>query len=369
MRTILLAIYILTLADPSLLAQETRSSVGTLIGHVICSDTNGPARFAKVWLVSVAPSKTSAEEPATADADGIYFFKAVPSGTYYVHAQMSGYADPITLFNSADFASTDPAIHALIAKAAPSITINDTEAARMDLRIDRGASISGRILYDDGAPAQNWAVFAQRPPKDSHRSEPALSNVRSGTDDLGYFRLSGLPAGEYILIASYQDSMLHGLNAGTMRQDHIAIVVFSGSTSFASKAQTIAVGPGDARTGVDITVPLNNLHRIKGQVLAKSDSRPATYGTVMLFTDESTIVSSAAILADGSFTLDFVPGNTAYTLRVQQAGEEKMWTLPNGTVSRSSQQFGPTSSQIILRDSNADNIIIAVPEPSATLER
>jgi hypothetical protein len=39
MRTIVLAIYILTLANPSLLAQETHASMGTLTGHVICSDT------------------------------------------------------------------------------------------------------------------------------------------------------------------------------------------------------------------------------------------------------------------------------------------------------------------------------------------
>jgi hypothetical protein len=397
MRTIVLALSLVNLAAPSLPAQVAPAPSANLSGHVICTDTNAPARFAAVVLRQVGPATTfndafeelirertaaqNGQPPppqelegmrqkarrlirgfdmdagATVNADGLYTFKSVMPGTYYVRALMSGYADPFMSFSSADFSSTDPAILARIAQAAPIVTINGTESARIDLRIERGAAIAGRILYDDGAPAQNWGIVVRKPGKLNGPPTSPVEYLSARTDDLGRFRLAGLPAGEYDLMASYEND----INYGNRTPDGHSSEHFSIGT----KAQAITLTVGEERTGVDFTVPLHNLHRISGRVLAKSDSRPATYGTLLLFTaDPAEVVNSAAILSDGSFTIDFVPGSTTYTLKVDRAVETKSTPRADGTTSQSEHVFGSTSTQVILRDSDADNIILAVPESS-----
>ena len=310
-------------------------------------------------------------QPETVGADGTYFFKAVRPGTYYIRATMPGYADPFALFPVEHFAS-DPTILTLIAKSAQTVTINGTESARMDLRIERGAAISGRVLYDDGAPAQqHWAVRARKQVK---QGAPAavLYDFVTDTDDLGSFRLSGLPVGEYILGVSYPESIVaHSVFTNVILPGRIAFVAFSGNTSFESKAQPITVTAGEERTGADITVPLHNLHRISGRVVAKSDSRPANYGGVELTTVDGTdFVASATLFTDrdGSFTLNFIPGNTTYTLKVRAAEIISTRGPDGGVVSQSLHDFAHISTKITLRDGDADNIVLEVPEPSATPE-
>jgi hypothetical protein len=59
MRTISSALVFLTLVLPSAFAQQNAEAKATLSGRVICADTNGPARFAKVVLKSTTPNKSS----------------------------------------------------------------------------------------------------------------------------------------------------------------------------------------------------------------------------------------------------------------------------------------------------------------------
>ena len=309
---------------------------------------------------------------ATVGADRTYFFKAVPPGTYYIRATMPGYADPFALFPLEDFTSY-PHILTLIAKSAQTITINGTESARMELRIERGAAISGRVLYDDGAPAQHWIVRARKQVKQGAPAAVAPYDFQTDTDDLGRFRLSGLPSGEYILMISYEQKMAYSRFTSVMSPpDPATFVAFSGNTPFESKAQPVTVTAGEERTVADITVPLHNLHRISGRVVAKSDSRPVTYGGVELTTvDGADFVGRATLFAegDGSFTLNFIPGNTTYTLKAVDAAEIVSIRSPDGAeVGQTTHDYAPTSTQITLRDGDADNIVLEVSKPSATPE-
>jgi hypothetical protein len=169
---------------------------GVVTGRVLFADTNGPARFAKVLLKSVSPAsggddltsmmnalgnaksktKLTPEEETqqqqakaasasmmaalsdllvstTVAVDGTYTFTNVKAGTYYVHAMAAGYIDPMAQFAADELTSSDPAVRTKIAAAVPSITVSGTEQVRADLRLQRGAAISGRVLYDDGTPA------------------------------------------------------------------------------------------------------------------------------------------------------------------------------------------------------------------------
>ena len=224
-------------------------------GTVTFADTNGPARFSKVLLKSVSPSggddmfsellkdaeddgggkggkkKTmTAEEKeqaagavkvfaqlsdllqaATVGGDGSYLFSGVQPGTYYVHAQAKGYIDPLAQFSADELTSTDPAVRKRIAAVATMITVKGTDGARADLRLERGGSISGRVLYDDGTPAAGWTVKTVSPlvagavnpfaamGLDASDMDLAKAQEASITDDTGAYRIAGLATGDYVV--------------------------------------------------------------------------------------------------------------------------------------------------------------------------
>jgi hypothetical protein len=233
---------------------------GTVSGRVICADTNGPARFGKVLLKSVAassddgddlfsalsklggdddskaakkpkPTPTPEEEAqqkqakaasakmmaalsdmmvaVTVGMDGVYTFTNVKPGTYYVHATVAGYIDPLAAFSSDDLMSSDPAVLRKVSAVAKLVTVTGTEAAYADLRLERGAAISGRVLFDDGTAAAGWTVRIVHPAPSTGALPPGLSAMgmdasdmdlshmteMSTTDDTGHYRIAGLPTG------------------------------------------------------------------------------------------------------------------------------------------------------------------------------
>ena len=151
---------------------------GKVSGHVFCTDTNQPARFAKVSLERIpdpAPTSQSAAA-ATAPAppkapalpvdknivetslDGSFTLTRVAPGTYYVIVEKEGYINPRAMFTAAEIADPSPAMRELLAQALPRVRIDSTESATAEVRLQRGAAVSGTILYDDGSPAAELNV-------------------------------------------------------------------------------------------------------------------------------------------------------------------------------------------------------------------
>ena len=415
---------------------------GTVTGRVVFADTNGPARFAKVLLKAAKPSadanddlfaalgnasndskkpKLSAEDQAqmseakaasakfmaaisdrmlaaTIAADGTYLFTNVKAGTYYVHAQAPGYVDPLSQFSDEDFASADPAIRKKIADVAPTITVNGTEQARADLRLERGASISGRVLYDDGTPAAGWTV---RTLHDAPAGTPQslglgidladidLNHITevSQTDDTGHFRISGLPAGDYLLearlttaalghsafnpIASNAGNPFGSANMAGMMG--LKLTVYSGNAVRRADATAVKVGTGEDRSGYDITMPLHTMHSIGGVVRAKADAHTVNSGTVDLTAQaadgkpDASIHLTANIQPDGSFHFDYIPGPATYTIKVSHAadvtttGTTKMF---GSTIAqqKTNHSYGSTSLTTVLGDGDILDLKIDVPE-------
>jgi hypothetical protein len=307
-----LSILLACLLAAGLSAQQTQDVVGsTVSGHVYCADTNAPARFANVQLKSAAPDKaveemmksmtdsvtrasgksgTSAKPPtedqkkilaewrkrgtqatdefnsSTVGIDGSYSFTGVLPGIYYVHAIFTGYVDPFSQFSDADFTSTDPVVRGRLAQLF-TVTVTGTDSARADLRLERGAAVSGRILYNDGSPAVGWTLSVIRPrtiDAPSEANTAAMGTARalmgigqlSKTDDRGRFRIAGLAPGEYALRASLVASG-PGVSASNLGDggSAISLAVYSGDTFKRADAKPIKLAIGDELTGADIIIP------------------------------------------------------------------------------------------------------------------
>jgi hypothetical protein len=415
------SLFLLALRLP---AQQTPYVVGsTVSGHIVCADPNAPARFAKVLLKSTLPSHSGedlmksitdsmtkatdkAGEPAkpqtdeqkkalaaaykgmdqvtdmlnssTVGIDGAYSFAGVKPGTYFVHAIFPGYIDAYSQFTDEDFASTDPAVRARIAKL-PTVTVTGTDSAHADLRLERGAAISGRILYDDGSPAVGWtlAVIKPRSADDSAEAAaaamaPALAMMGAGqpakTDDRGRYRISGLAPGEYALRASLTATGV-GISAANMGDggSGISLAVYTGDTFSRADAKVVKVTAGDELSGTDITVPARKLHNIIGHVVSSSDGHTLNVGLVNLTVKDNPAVHlNAAIRDDGSFHFECLPGNISYTLTVADAADGRNdgpassimgISMPNPEILR---KYGTDTTTVLLMDADVDSITFHV---------
>jgi hypothetical protein len=427
--TFLAAVYFL-LSGGVVAAQQTPYVAGsTVTGHVFCGDTDAPARFAKVLLKSTEPSHAGADfmkmiqdnmqktvqkasassgdaaavkppnedqkramaaaakgmdqatdmlNSSTVGLDGAYSFSGIKPGTYYVHAIFAGYIDPFGQFSDEDFASTDPAIRARIAQI-PTVTVTGTDSVRVDLRLERGAAVSGRILFDDGSPAAGWTLAVMKPgapesPSDAASALMAQALALSGaaqiskTDDLGRYRISGLTGGDYIVRATLIAAPI-GISASNIGDggSGINLAVYSGDTFSRADAKPISLTMGEEYTGADITVPAHALHNIVGHVYAKSDGHTLNVGSVTLTAKSNAALHmTAAIRDDGSFHFEYLPGGVTYTLTVEGAADGKNsgsassfmgMNLPNTEVLR---KYGSDTLDVMLGDSDLDTVRLTV---------
>jgi hypothetical protein len=429
MKQMLFMAPIILLLSPSLTsrssAQQTPYVVGsTVTGHVYCDDSNAPARFAKVILKSTsgstagedfmkrlqenmakmadkngAPAKPLTEDKrkalaaaskgmtealdmvnaTTVGLDGEFSFAGVKPGTYYVHAIFPGYIGPFDRFSEADFSSNDPAMRAKIAQI-PTVTVSGTDAAHAELRLERGAAITGRILFDDGNPASGWIVTVIKPGTPESGSEGvsvAMSQAlaMSGavqlakSDDTGRFRITGLRAGDYALRASLTATPIgvNGTNIGDGGSG-ISLVVYTGSTFNRAEARAIEVVASQEVTGADITIHTNALHNINGHVVAKADAHTLNVGSVVLTAkSDPALHMTAAIRDDGSFHFEYLPKSTTYTLTVEDAADGKNKPdasiglmglhLPEPEILR---KYGSDSAEVTLGESDVNSVQLSV---------
>jgi Carboxypeptidase regulatory-like domain len=198
----------------------------------------------------------------------------------------------------------------------------------VNFALPRGGAISGRIVDELGEPVASVEVQVQRFAYmgGSRRLVPAgAQGGNDRTDDLGQFRLYGLPPGEYYVAATLRSMEFTGLNAAPPggQSDGYASTYFPGTTSL-GEARRVTLRAGQDVTNVSFALVSARLGRISGRVTTSSGE---PYADAMLMvaprSDEATTfffsMNGAQIRGDGTFqTGGLPPGN--YTLIVQPRG-------------------------------------------------
>ena len=346
------------LAAATALAQSPTPSsepTGSVTGHVFCSDTNQPARFAHVSLEPIpaaAASPASKPSPHTPSdsvsttsvettLDGSFALTKVKPGAYYVVVEKQGYVKPRDIFTKKQIDDPSPEMRALIASALPRVTVEGGHTDQAEVRLERGAALSGTLLYDDGSPAGELGI--QLLHKDaSGKWVPVKNsssfNLRTQTDDRGFFRIASLLGDEYKVEADLRLSQSKtvtqpGANDGNimqfvMQSDFFTLSFYGTGTPLVDDAKPVKLLAGQELTGQDMMLPISKLHKLTGRVAAGPDAHLVNAANVALFTrvDNKQLATSEISRDDGLFHFEFVPDGD-YILRVTDA-RDVVWEAP-----------------------------------------
>lgn len=395
---------------PSLISQQqpvppaAPPSVGQVSGRVFCGDTDQPARFASVQLIGEHPSAATvfdtealAKDPdfektfakamtavmkggnsslsTLTTLDGAFSLDKVPPGTYWVVAQLAGYLSPLSQLSPMERAKAgDDALKA-VQSTAEKIVVQPNQSARVDIRIERGASISGIVRYDDGSPAPGVNPMLMKLDKDGKWKDlGVVSTLPANTDDHGRYRIYGLLPGKYAVKATLPTiQAASGLGAMPSVTSSMGdmLLVYSGGAFHKKDVKSIEVGPGEEVDGVDVIFPIDNLHTIAGTVVAKSDQHPVNAGWASLEdVDTKEQVRGTTIEQDGSFHLNYILDGQ-YILKVDGAADtEKSPDAASGGIfaqlahGKTLKSYGSAELPIAVK-SDSTSLLLQVPDLTA----
>ena len=352
--SILLGLCLLGFATPVVAQQKPADeavATTTVSGHVYCADTNAPARMASVILQpagaidALKPGGdnhvSSHGESVETLLDGSFTIQHVPPGTYYVIASEPGYISPVaSLFLPAsDHATTEDSAAKRIPRSAPRITVQANLPVTVNVTLERGAAVSGTVLYDDGSPASGLHVMVLVRIKDGWVHLPSNpvgnSSYSASTDDQGNYRISGLPARDYVLEAELNLSKTtysiddHGSTSLSMNRFY-SLSIYSGGKTRPKDAVSFSLSLGEERHGEDIEIPISRMHSVRGSIVAARDGHVINGGQLsLLYPDDKSEVSHTSLTKDDDgFSFSFVPEGD-YILRVNSASDNEYVEIPN----------------------------------------
>ena len=160
------------------------TGTGVIRGRILSADTGEPLRRARVEL---GAAELRAVRAVPSDLEGRFEFQRLPPGRFSVRASKNGY---VTLgYGQRRSFQSGRRIELAAGQVFDEATI----------ALPRAAVIAGRVLDDLGEPVSGIQVGAYRLRYRDGRREVAPAGQSAQTNDLGQYRISGLPPGSYFV--------------------------------------------------------------------------------------------------------------------------------------------------------------------------
>jgi hypothetical protein len=277
-------------------------------GRVLTAD-GMPLRRAQVNVMASAQTGALQSRGTTTDADGKWEITDLPAGRYTVTASKGGYV-------TVQYGQRRPF------QAGTQVVVADGATAdRLDVTLQRGAVITGRIVDEFGEPVAQVGVQAMRYTYGNEGQRRLTAVSGAATDDLGQFRVFGLMPGDYVVQAS-SSVVVIGVGGGPP-SDSFAATFYPGTPN-ADEAQTVTLALAQ-ETNLQFQLVTSKSSRVTG-VVVNSDGAPMSGMSLSLITSmggngwSSRGVGSTA--GDGTFTLTNVtPGEHTINVRAPRALE------------------------------------------------
>ena len=291
-------------------AAQAPTGSASLAGRVLTADTGRPVKRARI----TASAGGRQSRTTSTDDQGRFQIAGLPAGSYTLTAFKNG-------FVNATYGQRRP-----LQPGTPVELAEGRAIENLDLRLTRGAVITGRVLDEDGEALVRAIVAVER--YQYVRGERQLIAAGGGmTDDRGQYRVFGLAPGDYYVSASTPGGPQgpgRGMQAFAMAGGGRGGRGFFGgapddpdpvgyaSTYYpgvinASDAGKVTVGPGQELEGIDFQAQLVTLATVRGFVVGADG--PVS---VLLAPQASGGVRRGQILrggsqGDGSFSISSVP--------------------------------------------------------------
>jgi protocatechuate 3,4-dioxygenase beta subunit len=292
--------------------RQFKTGAGRIRGLVVAAETGSPIRRAQVRI----SGPDVGMKAALTDADGRYEFRDLPAGRFSLTATKSGYV-------TVQYGQTRPF------EQGRQIELSDKQVLdKADISLPRGSVISGRIVDEYGEPVAEAMVTAMRQTWVGGRRRLVPTGRVGQTNDLGQYRMYGLPPGDYYVSAVLRNSEMmmfdvigRGGPTGSNPGSGYAPTYFPGTPS-AAEAQKVVVALGQEAQQTDFALLPVRLATVSGMVVS-SDGKPVDTAMVNLLPVSRSgdmgmmmMGTSARTQKDGQFTLNGVaPGE--YTLNVR----------------------------------------------------
>ena len=282
----------------------TAAATGTAVisGRMTVTTPNGiaPVRRARITLES-----DTLRQPLTTDTDteGRYRFSALPAGSVRVRGDKAGFvpkvADPRRAF-----------------EPPPAMDLKPGQALSIDLPMQPGAALEGRILKENGDPAGNIIVSAVRMAYDVNGRKPtSVQQVK--TDDLGRFRVHTLPPGDYQIDAAPDPlDANRQIQTPGQRPPTPSRTYYPGTLRF-EEARVVSVTVGQTAGSLDFTIANLPMALLRGKVTS-ADGAPANGAAVRLQRVGGPVgeVRGASSIQSNDFSYPSVPAGDFWMMAV-----------------------------------------------------
>ena len=308
--------------------------IGTAVirGHVYAGDTGRPLRRARIMVT--APELGPDPRQTSTNLDGRFEIKDLPAGRYTVTVSRAGYLQ-------LRYGQRRP-----LEQAKPLQLLDKQAVENVDFTLPRMSVITGRVIDEANEPVAGAQVFAMRSTyfEGRRRLVPAGGGPVQQTDDVGQFRILGLPPGTYYLRAMMRDTWTVSENG--VEQTFGYAPTYFPSTSNVNDGRRISVGIGQESSNNDIALIPGRAVTVSG-IAFDSHGRPLAGQSVTLMQETrgpgmSMVMSagSSTVAPDGTFLLRNVPP-VDYKLAARTSGDKGLEAaavpiLVNGSTSTTS---------------------------------
>ncbi|HLI77152.1 MAG TPA: carboxypeptidase-like regulatory domain-containing protein [Acidobacteriaceae bacterium] len=316
---------------------EPPSSFGAVTGHVYLAGSNAPARFVSIALqpvkIEMPKDPPPGKQPPLSvtifhtGLNGEYLIPRVAPGTYYLVTMQRGFFSPFALFTKEDLEHPSAEVRQRMESVLPTVVVRANNTANLDVTLQRGASFSGTVRFDDGTPYSDATVFV-----DQHAAGDKWVPLRvvendATTDAEGHWSISGLPPGEYRIGVQMQVMEMHRSSllsdsSSFMYNSGYNLPVWFGDTTRERDAKSVTLAENQAAQGQDLTIPVSKIHQVTGAVVDQATGQALNAGHVqVVYADDGKEVASVGIDPESrTYTVPFL-AEGEYKLRVKDARE------------------------------------------------
>jgi hypothetical protein len=230
-----------------------------------------------------------------------------------------------------------------------------------EIRLDRGGVITGRLLDAKGNPMSGMTVRDMQLVRlPDGRERPGGGSASVQTNDLGEFRLAGLPPGQHYVIA--EPRLFGPLGAAAPAPATVMYVpTFYPGFADAASASPITVTSGATTNGVEFSMLAPAAYQVSG-IVVDADGRAVSGALVQLMQQPRSMtmfqLQGGPSARDGTFRITNVPSGTYLAVAAIPV------VIRNGNSTSSSVTFGAAASragvEIAVQGANLGGVRVVV---------